>query len=72
MLTGVKLKMSTNYHPETDGSSEHTNKTVIQCICFAVEHDQIGWVKVLPKIRFNIMNTVNRSTGFTLFQLQFG
>ena len=68
-LTGVKLKMSTSYHPETDGSSERTNKTVIQCIRFAVERDQIGWVKALPKIRFDIMNTVNRSTGFTPFQL---
>ena len=64
--------MSTSYHPETDGSSERTNKTVIQCIHFAVEQDQIGWVKALPKIRFDIMNTVNRSTGFTPFQLRFG
>jgi hypothetical protein len=71
-LTGVKLKMSTSYHPETDGSSERTNKTVIQCIRFAVERDQIGWVKALPKIRFDIMNTINRSTGFTPFQLRFG
>ena len=31
-LTGVKLKMSTSYHPETDGSSEWTNKTVNQAI----------------------------------------
>ena len=71
-LTGVKLKMSTSYHPETDGSSERTNKTVIQCIRFAVERDQLGWVKALPKIQFDIMNTVNRSTGFTPFQLRFG
>ena len=71
-LTGVKLKMSTSYHPETDGSSERTNKTVIQSIRFAVERDQIGWVKALPKIRFDIMNTTNRSTGFTPFQLRFG
>lgn len=39
ILTGVKLKMSTAYHPETDGSSKRTNKTVIQCIRFAVERD---------------------------------
>ena len=71
-LTGIKLKMSTSYHPETDGSSERTNKTVIQCIRFAVERNQLGWVKALPKIRFDIMNTVNRSTGFTPFQLRFG
>lgn len=70
-LTGVKLKMSTSYHPETDGSSEQTNKTVIQCICYTVERDQKGWVKSLPKIRFDVMNTVNHSTGFTPFQLWF-
>lgn len=28
MLCGVKLKMSTAYHPETDGYSEHTNKVI--------------------------------------------
>jgi hypothetical protein len=71
-LTGIKLKMSTAYHLKTDGSSEHTNKTVIQCIQYAVECDQLGWVKSLPKIRFDIMSTTNCSTGFTPFQLQFG
>ena len=71
-LTGVKLKMSMSYHPETDGSSERTNKMLIQCIRYAVEWDQKGWVKALPKIRFDILNTVNRSTGFTPFQLCFG
>ena len=39
---------------------------------FAVERDQLGWVKAIPKIRFDIMNSVNRSTGFTPFQLRFG
>ena len=71
-LTSVKLKMSTSYHLQTDGSSEHTNKTIIQCICYAVEHDQLGWVKASPKIRFDIMNSTNRLTGFTVFQLHFG
>ena len=71
-LTNVNLKMSSAYHPETDGSSERTNKTVIQCIRFAVERDQKGWVHALPKVRFDIMNTVNASTNFTPFQLRFG
>ena len=68
---GVSLKMSSTYHPETDGASEQTNKTVIQCIRFAVERDQKGWVRTLPKVRFDIINTVNTSTGFTPFQLRF-
>jgi hypothetical protein len=71
-LTGVKLKLSTSFHPETDGASERTNKTVVQCICFAVERDQKGWARALPKVRFDIMNTINASTGYTPFQLHFG
>lgn len=71
-LTGIKLKMSTSFHPQTDGASERTNKTVIQCIRFAVERDQRGWSRALPKVRFDIMNTLNKSTGYTPFQLRFG
>ena len=71
-LTGVDLKLSSAYHPQTDGSSEHTNKTVVQSIRFAVERDQRGWVLSLPKVRFNLMNTHNASTGFSPFQLRFG
>ena len=32
LLTGIKTKMSTAYHPQTDGASERTNKTVEQCL----------------------------------------
>ena len=71
-LTGVKLKMSSSYHPETDGASERSNKTVIQCVRYAVERDQRGWARALPKVRFDIMNTVNISTGYSPFQLRFG
>ena len=70
-LTGVKLKLSSSSHPESDGASEHTNKTVIQCIHFAIKRDQMGWTRALPKICFNIMNTMNSFTRFTPFQLRF-
>jgi Integrase zinc binding domain len=71
-LTGVKLKMSSSYHPESDGSSERTNKSVIQSLRFHVERNQKGWVKALPLVRFNLMNTINASTGFSPFQLRMG
>lgn len=41
-LTGVKLKMSSSFHPETDGSSERTNKMVSQAIRYHVERNQKG------------------------------
>jgi hypothetical protein len=71
-LTGVKIKMSTAYHPQTDGASERTNKTINQALRYYVERSQKGWVKALPKVRFDFMNTVNASTGFSPFQLHLG
>ena len=71
-VTGIKLKMSSAYHPETDRSSERSNKTVMQCLGYHVEQNQMGWVKALPLVHFNLMNTVNISTGFSPFQLQMG
>lgn len=71
-LTGVKFKMSTVYHPKTDGSSEQLNKTINQMLHYHVCCNQKGWVQVLPCIHFQIMNTVNSSTGFSGFQLHLG
>lgn len=71
-LTGVKLKMSTAYHPQTDGASERTNKTVAQAIRYHVDINQKGWKKQLPRVRFALMNTVNSSMGFSPFHLKTG
>ena len=71
-LTGVKLKLSTAYHPETDGASEHTNKSVNQALRFHIEWNQLGWVHALPRIQFDLMNMINKSTGFMPFQLCMG
>jgi hypothetical protein len=71
-LTGINHKMSTAYHPQTDGASERSNKTVIQALRFHVERNQRGWVKALPRVRFHIMNTLNSSTGFSPFVLKTG
>jgi hypothetical protein len=71
-LTGVKLKLSSSYHPQTDGSSERTNKTINQCIRYHVRRNQKGWVRALPRVQFDIMNSVNASTGFSNFQIRFG
>ncbi|KAJ2913860.1 hypothetical protein MD484_g6573, partial [Candolleomyces efflorescens] len=71
-LSGIRLAMSSSFHPETDGSSERTNKSVIQAIRFHIEKNQKGWVAALPRVRFALMNTVNASTGLSPFQLRLG
>ncbi len=72
LLMGIKHKASTSYHPQSDGSSERTNKTLIQSLRFHVERNQKGWVSALPRIHFNYMCTVNKSTGYSPFMLRFG
>ena len=72
VLTGTKIKMSMSYHLETDGTSERTNKTVNQMLWYHVGRNQSGWVKALLLVRFNIMNTINKLTGFSPFQLRMG
>jgi len=71
-LTGVKLRLSSAYHPQTDGSSERTNKTLNQMLRYYVNRNQKGWVKALPKVRFDLMNSTNGSTGLSGFQLRMG
>ena len=44
-LIGVSVNMSSAYHPETDGSSERTNKTIDQSLRYFVQQSQKGWVE---------------------------
>lgn len=71
-LTGVKLHMSMAYYLQTDSSSEYTNKTVVQSLQYYVSHNQKGWARILSKVCFDIMNSINASTGFSPFQLHIG
>jgi hypothetical protein len=74
-LTGVKLKMSTSYHPQMDGSSKCSNKTLNQALRYHIQCNQKGWVQALPCVHFDMMNTfntINKSTGFLGFPLRMG
>jgi len=43
-----------------------------QCLWYYVQWNQKGWVVALPLIQFQIMNSVNGSTGYSGFQLLMG
>jgi hypothetical protein len=71
-LMGVKLLMSTAYHPQTDAMGERAITGVTQVFRGVVTHDQIDWVDRLPMAKFAINSSVNDSTGFAPFELTYG
>jgi len=71
-LIGTKLKMSSAYHPETDGSTERANRTITQMLRQCVNSKQTDWVAKLPAIEFALNSARSESTGYAPFFLNTG
>ena len=71
-LLGTKLRMSSAYHPQTDGSAERANRTVTQMLRQCINEKQTDWVAKLPAIEFAINSARSESTGFAPFFLNAG
>ena len=71
-LLGIRLLMSTAFHPETDGISERNIRTIVQILRALVEPDQTDWVDHVPLVEFAINSSVSKSTGFAPFELNSG
>ncbi|RVW93070.1 Transposon Tf2-11 polyprotein [Vitis vinifera] len=71
-LSGTQLKMSSSYHPQTDGQSEVVNRCVEQYLrCYAHHHPR-KWSFFLPWAEFWYNTTYHASTGMTPFQALYG
>jgi hypothetical protein len=71
-LVGTKLRMSTAFHPETDGASERVIRSVAQILRSMVAADQKDWADKVAMTEFAINSSVNASTGFAPFELNGG
>jgi hypothetical protein len=71
-LIGIKLHMSSAYHPESDGATERANRTIVQMIRQCVSSDQKDWVMKLPAVEFAINSARSEVTGYTPFFLNYG
>jgi hypothetical protein len=69
---GTKLVMSTAYHPQTDGQTERANRTLEEGLRAYVNERQSDWDEHLPALEFAVNNSVQASTGFTPFHLNYG
>jgi len=66
------LRMSTAFHPETDGSSERSNKTAIEALHHYVNTRQNDWSQHLIHVEMAMNNSVNATTEISPTELLYG
>src|SRR5215469_18822525 len=69
---GTTLSMSTSFHPQTDGQTERTNRTLEKMIHAYVNYKQDNWDEYLPAAEFAYNNAKQVSTEHTPFELDCG
>ena len=71
-LIGVELRLSTSFHPQTDGATERANRTMTTMLRQAVSDHQKDWATKLPAIEFAMNLARSVSTGYSPFFLNYG
>jgi hypothetical protein len=69
---GVKQKMSTAYHPQTNGQTERLNQILEQVLRNYVNYQQNNWVELLPIAQFAYNSAINETTGVSPFYANYG
>jgi hypothetical protein len=66
---GIKLKMSTAYHPQTNGLVERTNEVIATALRHFVAADQRDWPLYLPFIEFALNDMYRESIQASAFRM---
>jgi transposase InsO family protein len=71
-ILGVKVKLSTAYHKQTDGQTEIMNKYIDQRLRPFVSYYQDNWSELLPMIDRAQMTLPHAAIGMAPYQILFG
>ena len=71
-MLGIKTKLSTVFHSQTDGQTERMNQELEQYLWFFVEHRQKDWPEWLAVAEFAINNKVHTATKVSPFMANYG
>ncbi|KAK2448849.1 hypothetical protein QL285_008096 [Trifolium repens] len=69
---GTKLRLSSAYHPQTDGQTERTNQSLEDLLRACVLDDRGSWDDVLPLIEFTYNNSFHASIGMAPYEALYG
>jgi hypothetical protein len=64
---GTNHKLSTAFHPQTDGQTERLNQTLEQYLRSYVNHQQDNWVQILPMAQFAYNSAMTETTKVSPF-----
>jgi len=71
-LLGIKLNLSTAYHPQTDGQTERVNQCVENYLRSMVFNQQKKWVRWLPMAEWWYNPNHHSSLNSTPFEALYG
>ena len=71
-LSGTQLRMSSAYHPQSDGQTEVMNRIIEQCLRAFVHRRPRMWGKLLLWVEWSHITSWNAATGSTPFEITFG
>jgi hypothetical protein len=71
-LIGTKAKMSTAFHPQTDGQTERMNQTLEQYLRSYVNYQQDNWVELLPLAQIAYNTSDNEDMNMSPHEAVYG
>lgn len=70
-LSGTKLRMSSAYHPQSDGHTEIVNKALQQYLRYFLHQQPQNWGNFLHWAEWHYNTTIHDATDFSPFQIVF-
>jgi hypothetical protein len=69
---GINLRLSTAYHPQTDGQTERINQVLEQYLRVFTSYQQDDWAKLLGQASFAYNNSLHATTQTSPFFANYG
>lgn len=69
---GTKLRLTSAYHPQTDGQTERTIQSLEDLLRACVLEKEGAWDSYLPLIEFTYNNSFHSSIGIAPFEALYG
>ena len=71
-FSGTLLRKRSSYHPQPDGQTEVTNRTIEQYLRAFVHHKPSLWYKYLPWAEYHYNTSYHTAAGITPYQIVYG